>query len=307
MGALQRLPSKLKRVNPRFQCGRLGALLCASLLACAPATIAQGSSGNSPQPSSAGGVSGGSAPKKAASTPDPKPCSVIPDPDPCGSSPNAPASSAAPNALDKFPFPGSSADSSGAPSLGVPDAPAAPSQGNGQPAVTSPSDTEKKFPFPGASPAPAAPPGPTARDAAGASSSSSSSSDGAESELPDTNAPGLKDAGSEGTQSRPGGHILHRAAPAAPKAPTADEREAEDLDVAKFYLDSGDLAGALLRAEDAVKTMPDDPDAHFALAEIAAKLGKKDQAIAEYHAVLNLDASGKQKKDSTRALAKLAK
>lgn len=213
--------------------------------------------------------------------------------------------------MDKFPFPGSeAADSSGvpAPSIGVPDAPATP-QGTGQPA-TSPGDTEKKFPFPGASSAPeagSAPPTPTPDAAGSSSSSSSSSSDGTESELPDTGAPGLKDAGSEGTQSRPAGHILHRAAPAVPKAPTADEREAEDLDVAKFYLDSGDLAGALLRAEDAVKTMPDDPDAHFALAEIAAKLGKKDEAVAEYNAVLKLDASGKQKKDSSKALAKLTK
>jgi len=116
----------------------------------------------------------------------------------------------------------------------------------------------------------------------------------------------LKDTGSEGSQSRPAGHILHRAAPKV-KVQTADDREAEDLDVAKFYLDSGDLNGAYLRMQDAVKTVPDDPDAHFALAELAQKLGRKEEAIAEYNACLKLDPTDKEKKDSTKALARLAK
>ncbi len=55
-----------------------------------------------------------------------------------------------------------------------------------------------------------------------------------------------------------------------------------------------------------MKTDPSDPDAHFALAEIAAKLGKKDEAIAEYNACLKNDPSDKEIKDSRKALARLA-
>lgn len=86
---------------------------------------------------------------------------------------------------------------------------------------------------------------------------------------------------------------------------TADERVAEDLDVAHFYVQTGDLQGAYLRSQDAVKTSPDDPDAHFTLAEIAQKLNKRDEAIAEYNACLKLDPADKQAKDARKALARL--
>jgi Flp pilus assembly protein TadD len=118
--------------------------------------------------------------------------------------------------------------------------------------------------------------------------------------------PDLKDAGSEGTQSKSSGHILHRAAPKV-KTQTLDEREAEDLDVAKFYQNSGDLQGAYARTQDAVKIAPDDPEAHFALAGLAAKMGRKEEAIAEYNACLKLDPTDKQKKESSKAIARLAK
>jgi Tfp pilus assembly protein PilF len=93
--------------------------------------------------------------------------------------------------------------------------------------------------------------------------------------------------------------------PVGTKLQTPDEREQEDLDVAHFYVQSGDLQGAYLRSQDAVKTAPDDPDAHFALAEIAQKLNKRDEAIVEFNAVLKLDATDKQVKDARRALARL--
>lgn len=150
---------------------------------------------------------------------------------------------------------------------------------------------------------------PAAPAAAASSSSSSSSSSNSDNPNPfgDSDSPDLKDAGSEGAQPRPGGHILHRAAPPAPKPQTADEREAEDLRVANFNLDSGNMRGAYLRAQDAVRTAPDDPEAHFALAEMAAKLGKKDEAIAEYKACLTLDPSGDRKRASEKALERLSK
>ena len=70
-------------------------------------------------------------------------------------------------------------------------------------------------------------------------------------------------------------------------------------------MDQGDLAGAYLRGKDAVKIMPDDPEAHFVLAEIASKLNKRDEAIAEYNACLKLDPDEKQAKDSRKALTRL--
>ena len=75
--------------------------------------------------------------------------------------------------------------------------------------------------------------------------------------------------------------------------------------MAHYYIDTGDLQGAYLRSQDAVKTAPDDPDAHFALAEIAAKLNKRDEAIAEYNACLKLDPTEKEAKDARKALERL--
>jgi cytochrome c-type biogenesis protein CcmH/NrfG len=51
--------------------------------------------------------------------------------------------------------------------------------------------------------------------------------------------------------------------------------------------------------------MPDDPEAHLMLAELALKLNKRDEAIAEYGACLKLDPSGKEAKDARKALARL--
>jgi Tfp pilus assembly protein PilF len=77
--------------------------------------------------------------------------------------------------------------------------------------------------------------------------------------------------------------------PVGTKLQTIDEREQEDLDVAHFYIQTGDLQGAFLRDQDAVKVAPDDPDAHIALAEIALKLKKPDVASAEYNACVKID------------------
>jgi hypothetical protein len=229
----------------------------------------------------------GGAQSKPASNP--APCSVEPQPDPCGTTP-APASK--PSTAEKFPFPGEvgSSPNPAVPSIsGVPPAPDAPG------ATSSPA--AKSFPFPGdAKP-----------DASGSSSSSSSSSgDNAAPVDPSAGAtPGLKDEGSEGKPATPGRHILHRVNPVGTKLQTNDEREQEDLDVAHFYVDTGDLKGAYLRSQDAVKLAPDDADAHFALAEIARKLNKRDEAIVEYNACLKSDPTEKQAKEARKALARL--
>jgi TolA-binding protein len=238
-------------------------------------------------------------PCAAQSKPDPgpAPCKVEPDPVPCGA-PSTPTPAGKPSPTQKFPFPGEAGSSptpapnSASPSLsGAPDAPEAPAAG-----------AKKDFPFPGEAGSPAA----ANPDASGSSSSSSSSGD-APTIDPDGNpvTPALADKGTQGAPATPGRHILHRVNPIGTKLETADERESEDLDIAHFYLDSGDLKGAYTRSQDAVKTAPDDPEAHFLLAQIAQKLDKRDEAIAEYNACLKLDPTEKQEKDARKALARL--
>jgi Tfp pilus assembly protein PilF len=114
------------------------------------------------------------------------------------------------------------------------------------------------------------------------------------------------DTPGDGTAAAPGGRrLLKRVNPIGEKLQTPREREAEDLSVAKFYSDTGDIQGAYLRSQDAVKTAPDDPDAHCALAETALKLNKRDEAIAEFHACLKLDPVDKEAKTARKELAKL--
>lgn len=92
----------------------------------------------------------------------------------------------------------------------------------------------------------------------------------------------------------------------AQKTLSDDERVDEDLSVAHFYQQSGNLMGAYLRSKDAVKTEPNEPDAHLALAGVALKLGKKDEAAAEYAAYLKLDPNGEGAKGAKKALEKMA-
>jgi Tfp pilus assembly protein PilF len=101
--------------------------------------------------------------------------------------------------------------------------------------------------------------------------------------------------------------IYHRKKLAKVATPeTPESRAAEDLTVADFYQNDGNFKGAYERAKDAVQNQPNDPYTHFALAEAARKLGKVDEAKAEYAAVLKLDPIPKQEKASQRALAELA-
>jgi hypothetical protein len=230
--------------------------------------------------------------------PDPAPCTVAPQPDPCGTTP---APSGKPSPTQKFPFPGepsaSPSPDSHTPSLtGVPDAPANPDPPQ--------APATKKFPFPGdtSQPDSSSTPNP---NSSSSSSSSSSGDDPQYDPAADPASPGQTDKGSPAAPAQPGRHILHRVNPIGTKLQSADERESEDLDVAHFYIGNGDLKGAYLRAQDAVKTAPDDPGAHFLLAELAVKLNKRDEAIAEYTACLQLDPIPKQARDARKALAHL--
>ena len=254
------------------------------------------------------------------------PCSVAPQPVPCGTTP---AVSGKQSATEQFPFPDAASGSgtsltpyaTPAKLSGVPQTPDASGAASGTtPGATSGAAPAGKkgldgdFPFPGeegkdagVSGTPDASGGSDANSSSSSSSSSSSGDDAADPAGPadaagTADAAGLMDKGSEGT---PGRHLLHRVNPVGTKLQTADEREAEDLSVAKFYTDTGDLQGAYLRSQDAVKTAPDDPDAHFALATAALRLKKPDEAIAEYNACLKLDPTDKEAKEARKALSGL--
>jgi tetratricopeptide (TPR) repeat protein len=149
--------------------------------------------------------------------------------------------------------------------------------------TTKPS-TAQKFPYPGE---------------ANSSSSSSSSSN------PDATSPDPAAAPSPDDDSPPEPKSTRRKLPKVKQLQSPEDREAEDLYVARFYRDAGNLEGAYLRSKDAVKYQPDDPDAHLLLAEIARKLNKRDEAIAEFNAILKLDASPEQLKTARKALTQL--
>ena len=75
--------------------------------------------------------------------------------------------------------------------------------------------------------------------------------------------------------------------------------------MAHFYQQSGNLNGAYLRTKDAVKIQPQAADAHLALAEVAQKLGKRDEAIAEYNRYLELEPDGDGAKAARKGLERL--
>jgi hypothetical protein len=215
----------------------------------------------------------------------PGPCKPTKD-FPCTPLPSSLPPAEAPAA--KFPFPG--------------DAPA----NSTDPA---PNQAAKSFPFPEdadkpAAPTPATPaqqsfPFPGEPDAPAASSSSSSSSSANSDPVPDDpDKPALADKGSSGSTRMQRRHL--------PKVEDLDKREAEDLDVSHYYATTGNFQASYMRAQDAVKTIPDDPLAHFALAESARRLNKKDEAISEYRVYLKLDPEGEKAKAAQRALTELA-
>jgi Tfp pilus assembly protein PilF len=101
------------------------------------------------------------------------------------------------------------------------------------------------------------------------------------------------------------GSSVHRKLPKVQRVQTDDERVDEDLKVAKFYMRDDNLKGAYLRAQDAVKIQPDYSAAHYALAEIAQKMKKNDEAIAEFQTYLKLDPDGEKATDAHKALDQL--
>ncbi len=102
----------------------------------------------------------------------------------------------------------------------------------------------------------------------------------------------LKDLGSRGDSS-------------AARQKLEQTRVADDLKVGLFYTKDGNTQGAYLRFKDAADRAPDDPDARFFLAESASRLNKRDEAVMNYRACLQLDPGGDHDKASRKALGKL--
>jgi tetratricopeptide (TPR) repeat protein len=186
-----------------------------------------------------------------------------------------------PSARQMFPFPEDDSKTA------VPDAPSAVPEAPGA-AVPAAKDAAKKYPFPTDAPGssgdnPAQPNTPPTTPGSGYSSSKDNvpAAEPAES----NHKLQLSDAGSEGL---------------------VDTARAEkDMQVADYYIKDGNYAGAYLRYKDAVTFAPDDAEAHFRLAEMARKQGKKTEAASEYAACLKLDEQGKRAKEARKALEEL--
>ena len=197
--------------------------------------------------------------------------------------PCPPAPAAKKSTAEQFPFPGEPAK------------PAKPANPPDSPSpTTTPSDAATQHPFP------TQPPPKLPGDDSSSSSSSSSSSDDPNA-TPDDN-PTAKGGD---PSNPPEGTSVHRKLPKVKRVQTDDERVDEDLSVAKFYYNDENYQGAYLRAKDAISVQPDYSAAHFALAEIAQKMKKKDEAITEYQTYLKLDPDGEKAKAAKKALDEL--
>jgi hypothetical protein len=209
-----------------------------------------------------------------------------------------------------FPYPGDSAVPPA--SSSAPTGTATPSQtGSGQTPAAPSAPAGNRFPYPGdpASNAataggdtkPRPPNGDPLQDAGSSGSSSSSSSSSSEG----------TDAGPLGADDDPAekaaeARIAARRRASAGPRQTPDERETEDLRVAAFYQNDSNFKGAYDRAKDAVSLAKDDADAHLALAEAARRLGKLDEAEANYKKCLALDPLPKTKKTAEKALKEMS-
>jgi hypothetical protein len=178
-----------------------------------------------------------------------------------------------PSVAEQFPFPGTPSKSTPPPDSPSP--------------TTTPKSAAEEHPFP-TEPPPRLP-------GDDSSSSSSGSGSAADPDVPDTDMP---KPGEEGSS-------VHRKLPKVKRVQTDDERVDEDLKVAKFYMRDDNLPGAYLRAKDAVKVQPEYSETHFALAEVAQKMKKKEEAVAEYQLYLKLDPEGEKAKAAQRALDEL--
>jgi hypothetical protein len=224
-----------------------------------------------------------------------------------------PAAKSGESPAKSFPFPGETpaAPVAQTPAAAAPDAAQSTPASAAKPADNDSLPAGKRFPFPGEDTNGAAKPAPGLQDAGSSgdstgstdsgSSSSSSSSSSAEGSGTGPLADGDQDEAAKAAAAR-------RARRKLPKTDTQtpDQREQEDLSVAQFYQEQANYKGAYERATDAVSIAVNDPDAHFALAEAARRLGKLDEALTHYKKCLTLDPVPKEKKAAEKALKEMA-
>jgi predicted component of type VI protein secretion system len=176
-------------------------------------------------------------------------------------------------------------------------------------------DPAKAFPFPGETNTPVVqpdgsvtPPGSPLKDAG--SSGDSSSGDSSSSSSSSSNNPlaGLPDDSNTRGPLADDDTVIKKPKKKLPPVAvqTPSQRADEDLSVYEFYMNDKNFRGAYARAQDAVTNASDDPNAHFALAEVARKLGMLDQSISEYKKTLELDPIPKQKKASEQAIKEMS-
>jgi tetratricopeptide (TPR) repeat protein len=195
-----------------------------------------------------------------------------------------------------FPYPGDPAPAAPPPSTNQPDAPK-PSSQTGQPSAD---DPVKKFPYPGEKTLP--------KDPAASGRSSSSSSSSSTDPTSDPDMPGAATPSAPTDPSDPDyvpEKSVRRKLPKVKVLQSDEDREAEDVKIAKYYGSTGNWNAAYRRSKDAVKIKPDDPDARQLLGEAAIKLKKNDEAAEAYNALLKLDASDQQLKAAHKALEHL--
>ena len=223
---------------------------------------------------------------------------------------------AAADPAKQFPFPGEPA--APAPASNSP-ARQAPATSGTAPASSNPAQA---FPFPGEDKTPLVQPDGTVvpsdtpsaaglKDAGSSGESSSSDSSSSSSSTSGSGGDGLAGLPDDPNSKGPladDDTVIKKPRKKAPAviAQTDSQREAEDLNVYGFYMDDNNFRGAYLRAADAVAHAPDDPNAHFALAEVARKLGKLDEALTQYKQTLTLDPIPKDKKAAEKAVKDMA-
>jgi hypothetical protein len=208
----------------------------------------------------------------------------------------------------KFPYPGEA---------GAMDAPAAPEASAPAAQTQQPAPGGGKFPFPGDTPAAAAtagggtkaaPPEAGGLQDAGSSGESSSSSGGGgmAGSSSSSSSSSSSDSPDDVNSDTPPAPKRNQHKKPPPPDKTASQQEAEDLQVAGFYMNDSNWRGAYSRAVDAVKLSADDADAHLALADAARKLGKLDEAESNYRKALQLDPVPKTRKAAEKALKEMS-
>ncbi len=140
--------------------------------------------------------------------------------------------------------------------------------------------------------------------AAGSSSSSSSSGGGAPAADDDDAAPTTV-GGDTPVKASDLKNLGARTDSAEGRRKLEQTRVEDDLKVGRYYFKDGNYPGATARYQDALQRDPDNPEAHFGLAEVLLKQNKRPEAVAQLQRYLELAPDDDHTKDAQKMLAKL--